>query len=334
MNDKKTTIKDIAKEANVAVSTVSRVLNNLDRVNPETRKRVQQTIEKLGYIQNPFAASIITGQSKIILIVVPDFSNLFFGSVIRGAEHCLHEHGYLSIVITSLIEDKEQISFYLQHISYLVDGAIIIPNVTAKEDFCRFRKPIVCVDAAIESKRYDHVFVDNRGGMYKLAEHLIKSGHTKIGVLLGDPRLSIWNDSNAGFRQAMRDYNIPVDEQYVISKDFHEEAGMEMTNQLLDLPNPPTALITGNSLLTNGCIYALQRRSLAIGKDISLVGFDDNSATSKGKPGITAIKRANEDMGKLAAQLLLNRFSHPDAKPQTILLPVELVERESVVKLQ
>lgn len=328
------TIKDIAQHANVAVSTVSRVLNNLDRVSPATRQKVLDTVKELGFTPNSIAVSMVTGQTKMILIVVPDFINSFFGAVIQGAEQYLRAHGYLTMVTSTEDKANTQISAILKQLDYAVDGAIIIPTGDSAEKYKSFSKDIVFVDRTIPDANYDAVQVDNFGGAYQLTENLIRAGHSKIGIITGGSRLNIGRDRLNGCIQAMKDNGLLLEERFIARGELYEEDGYRHTYALLRQPDPPTAVIACNNLICSGCLFALREMGLTIGRDISLVAFDDQLLASMSQPGITVIDRPTTEMGSMAARMLLERLqSDSPGNHRTVTMPVKLICRNSVCNL-
>lgn len=330
-NKRPVTIKDIAQHAHVAVSTVSRVLNNLDRVSPETREKVLLAVNELGYVQNNLAASIVTGRTKVILIVVPDFINSFYGAVVQGAEQYLRSHNYLTMVTSTGDRENTNIAAVTQKMSYAVDGAIIIPSVTAAKDLETFNKPIILVDRSIPGSHCSTVTVDNFGGAYQITRELLDAGHRKIGIIIGNTRLNIGRDRLNGYLQALSDCGVSLEERYIQKGNFYEEDGYRFMHALLELEDAPTAVVAGNNLICIGCINAIQNAGLAIGRDISLVGFDDHNLAAAVKPGITVADRPTVAMGEKAAELLLEHLQSAEApQKKDIVMEVRLIRRGSV----
>lgn len=326
------TIKDVARRANVSVSTVSRVLNKLNRVSPSTRNRVLAAIEDLGFVQSSLAVSMVTGLSKIILIVVPDFINIFYGAVIQGVERELRKQGYLTMV--TAIEDKEgtRLSPILTRMSNTVDGTIIIPTGNDSEAIAGFLKPVVLVDRSIPNSNTDSVTVDNVDGVYRLTKELLDFGHYKIGIVAGNTNLNIGADRFRGYEKALLEYGLSLDSRYIRCGNFFEQDGYTNTMSLLLQPDPPTAIVACNNLICTGCIHAINELGLKIGQNFSLVGFDDHLLASEFTPGITVIDRPSQEMGSVAAQLLLQRINGEQSKEnRSIVLPVKLIRRGSVV---
>ena len=329
MTRNKPTIKDIAEYAGVSISTVSRVINNLDRVSPQTRAKINRAIHELGFIPNSLAASMVTGQTKVILLVVPDFVNSFYGSVIQGAESYLRAHNYLTMVVST--EDKKNTALgeILQSISYAVDGAIIVPSEASNQELASFHKPLVLVDRIVPECNYATVTIDNFGGSYQLTKELLDAGHQNIAIVSGNTALNIGRERLNGYLQALNDYHIPIKEEYIMRGNFYEQDGYLLTQKLLLLKSPPSAIVARNNLICIGCINAIRHNGLVIGRDISLVGFDDNILASILEPGITVIDRPTVEMGERAAALLLAQFLDREST-QHIVMDVNMIRRNSI----
>ena len=330
------TIKDVADYAHVAVSTVSRVINNMDRVSPETRKAVNDAIEELGYVRNNLAASIKTGKSHFIVAVVPDIRNEFYTSVIRGVESVASKEGYYTLVYTTAEEVSREQNVFDGEFSQIVDGIILTPSQTDDLMYKKSGKPIVIVDREIPGSDMYSVCVDNYKGITLLMEELIRNGHRKIAIVSGPLMFNIGIDRMNGYMDTMKQYHIPIKKKYIRTGEWFEEDGYHLTNQLLQLKDPPTAILATNNLLCIGCAECLCDRGMVIGKDISLVGFDDSVMAKYLGPGITCVRRATNEMGEIGAKMLLALLNkQKEHFPQRkVVLDVELVKRGSVVKVE
>lgn len=331
------TIKDVADYAHVAVSTVSRVINNKDRVSPETRKAVNEAIEALGYVRNNFAASIKTGETRFIAAVVPDIRNEFYTSVIRGIESVASKRGYYTLVYTTGETYEKEQALFEGELSHIVDGIILTPSQPDYAFYKNYGKPTVIIDREIPGSDMYSVCVDNYKGAELLIEELVKFGHRKIAIISGPFVFNIGIDRLNGYKDVHKRHNIPIRKEYIRTGDWFEEDGYKLTNQLLELPDPPTAIFAANNLLCIGCAECLCDRGMVIGKDISLVGFDDSIIARYLGPGITGIQRATDEMGKIGAEMLLELLN--TAQTEKILqkktvLDVEIIRRASIARLR
>ena len=168
------TIRDVAERAGVAVSTVSRVLNGLDRVSEETRRRVEQAARELSYVPNNFAASMVTGQSKILGIIVPSFTHDFFGFIAQTAEHVFRKHGYLTIVSASGEDPVADPAAFLQRFYHMLDGVLLVPTAARLKDLESFDKPLLLVDRDMPGSSFSSISFDNEPACYELTRRLTK----------------------------------------------------------------------------------------------------------------------------------------------------------------
>lgn len=331
----KATIKDVANKAGVAVSTVSRVLNGKNRVSADTEKRVNDAIKELGYIKNNLAASIKSYQSHFIAVVVPDIQNEFYTAVIRGVEAVLSQAGYYTLVYTTkeIVANEETV--FEGPVGQMVDGIILIPVQKDCRQYKKYGKPIVFIDRDLPDGNFCSVTVDNYNGVAVLTEELIKNGHSKIAYLTGPQDFNIGYDRLNAYRNIMRKYNIPVRKEYICIADWFEEDGYNLTSRLLKLQEPPTAILATNNLICIGSAECLYDNGYKIGKDISLVGFDDSTMARYMENGITCIKRATNQMGEEGAKILLSLLQEKRTGnvANKLVLGVELIRRNSVAKL-
>lgn len=330
------TIKDVADYAHVAVSTVSRVINNKDRVSPETRKAVCEAIEALGYVRNNFAAAMKTGETRFIVTVVPDIRNEFYTAVIRGVEAVASTRGYYTLVYTTAEMYAKEQTVFEGEFSHMVDGIILTPSQADYTLYQRTGKPTVIIDREIPGSDMYSVCVDNYRGIAMLMNELIQYGHRKIAILSGPLVFNIGIDRMNAYTDVLKEHNIPIRQEYIRTGDWFEEDGYRLTDQLLGLEDRPTAILAANNLLCIGCAECLCDRGLVIGKDISLVGFDDSIVARYIAPGITCIRRATSEMGEIGAEMLLSLLNNrpEDIKERKRVLDVELVRRSSIAKIE
>ncbi len=329
---KEITIKDVARKAGVAVSTVSRVLNGLDKVSDKTKRKVQAAVDELGYVQNQLAVSMVTGQTKTILMIVPDFTNDFNGAVIQGAETYLKKEGY-TILVSSSADFKESDYETLRlRFSRMVDGILAVPSPSDALNYNHWGKPAVLIDCWRPENDYYTVEIDNAKGAYLLTEEMIKKGHRRIAFVGGIPGVSLGGQRILGFRRAMADYGIPVDETIQKPGVHFQETGICGMEELLSLPASvrPTGVIAVNNLTCIGCMEVLLGRNLTAGRDISLAGFDDHPAARYTAPGITVISRPSIEMGREGARILLRLLQNEKTEPQRLIMDLSLVRRGSV----
>ncbi len=329
---RRATIHDVARRANVSVSTVSRVFNGLNRVSDATRQKVQQAMQELNYSPSIIASSMITGRTKMVLVMVPDFENPYYSMVLDGIDSCLHKFGYYSLVMSykNYLSDT-----YLQiqnKFDKVIDGVIALPdnNFQFYQDWC---KPCVLVDRYMQGVQMNTVLAANYEGARALTEELVHAGHRKIAIISEETWSSTISDRLNGYLSVLQNHGIPVRKEYIVMNPFSVANGRKGFLELLKLPDPPTAVFAANNLVCIGCIQACQELNLKIGEDISLVGYDDHELAQYVPPGITVISQPAFEMGEQAALDLLDQLNEKSTQPSTKIMGVHLIRRGSVKNL-
>lgn len=332
---KDVTIKDVARRAGVAISTVSRVLNGLDKVSEKTEKKVREAVAELGYVQNALAVSMVTGQTKTILMVVPDFTNDFNGSVIQGAEEYLKARGYTMLISSTRDFGEDDFENLYRRFSGLADGILVVQGSPDRMDYARWEKPLVLVDAYRPQEDYYTVEIDNERGTFLLTEELIRNGHKRIGLIGGLSGASASGRRVAGYHLAMEQYGIPVDRRLMAPGSHFEETGSRGMAAFLSLPEyiRPTAVVAVNNLTCIGCMKVLSERGMRAGREISLTAFDDHLLARYSVPGVTVLERPTIEMGREGARRLLALLSGERPEKKRLIMESRLIRRGSVANL-
>lgn len=327
------TIRDVALRAKVAVSTVSRVINNLDYVSPETRERVLAAAEELGYVHNAIAASMKTGKSKMIVVAIPDLINDFFSSVVQGVEEIFIQKGYYTLIFTTGEDPVKEQELFGGVFGKLVDGAILVPAVDDPHYYSNLPIPVVLVDRTLG--QIDTVVINNYKGAYLAVRELIDNGHRRIAVLNGDRNrdFTICTNRFDGYLAAMSEAGLHVRDEYVKFCLWEQAAGYQATQELLALETPPTAIFASNNQLSIGCMNYLREHNYVLGKDISLVAFDDSLMAQINCPPVTVITRPTIEMGRIAAKMLFNLLEGKPNQRHRRMIDVHLTRRASVARL-
>lgn len=327
-------LKDVARIAGVSVSTVSRVLTASPLVNEDTRARVQQAIDALGYRPSRVARRLRRDPARASLIglVVPDIQNPFFADVVRGVEGVARRHGYV-VFLGNSDEDRETERRHLELMrAESVDGLILPPSAEAEPEVTALAGagvPVVCVDRRLGGDVLDTVVADNVRGAYEAVAHLVRLGHRRIGFIGGRPGLSTSLERRQGYTEALDANGIVLDPSLVREGDSRQATGRRLTRELLDLPSAPTALLVGNNLMTLGALEAIHLLELRIPEDVAIIGYDDMPWALALNPPLTAVRQPGYEMGRCAAELLLQRILHPGRPPTVHVLRPELVVRRS-----
>jgi LacI family transcriptional regulator len=216
---------------------------------------------------------------------------------------------------------------------YNVDGLLMVPAVGTDasliDQLRSQRLPCVLVSRSVPGAEIDMVHGDHRGGMIKAVEHLIGLGHERIGFIGLNEKISTGRDRFVGYRQALTENGIQLEPRLVLSGPATRDVGMAHVLSLLDLPEPPTAVVCFNDVVAFGAMLGLRSRELTPGKDFSVVGFDDIAEATLWRPALTTIAISRPEIGKAAVDLLLHRIANPDAPFRSVIIPTELVSRET-----
>lgn len=330
------TIKDVAKHAGVAVSTVSRVINNLDRVSSKTRDKVNRAIDELGYVRNELAAAVKTGTTRFILAIVPDIINEFYTSVVQGVESVARANGYFTLIYTANGISSEKGTEFDGKLSSLVEGVVWIPSMEGTERGWFEKKPLVIIDRKLPNSDGYSVTLDNYNGAVKLMEELIQNGHQQIAYISGKGKFNVSTERLTGYKDVLKKNALPVKEKYICLGSWYQNAGYEAMAHLMKLDEPPTAIFAGNNQICIGCAQYLLDHQIKIGEEISLVEFDDSLVARYLGSGITSIAHPTFEMGSIGAEMLIKLLNgqEKELKQRNIVLDVDLIRRNSVARLK
>ncbi|WP_456385675.1 LacI family DNA-binding transcriptional regulator [Profundibacter sp.] len=330
------TIKDVAKMAAVSVGTASRVINGNSTVKPKTRARVKEAISKLNYQPNPVAQSMRTGATRTIGCILRNLKTPVMADFIKGAEEIISPAGYALMLANNYDSPQAERAVIQTFSKRFVDGLLL--TVCDEEDaqILDFLKelniPVVLLDRQLGTE-FDSVIVDHSSGLVQATDYLLGLGHRRIALLAGNPVVHPSRDSIVGFIKAHEAAGLAWDPDLLICSDFWEKTAYEKTCALLALDTPPTAIISGGTMMLPGVLRAIRKVGLAIPKDISLITGYDSELAQLVSPSITAIHKDFSTVGTLGAELLLKRLNRTMTDgPCSILVPSSFVERESCSK--
>ena len=331
------TIKDVAREANVSIATVSRVINGKDRVKKETREKIQQAIKKLNYIPDQAARSMINKKTRTIGMVVPVLSNEHWGKFAELIQRKLLNKGYTLIVTTSYNErevDNPCLSTLLER---KVEGLILTmdrdeENAKYLDDVIDQRIPIVSISS---TNHYDMTTItgDYLTSSMEAVEHLVRLGHRQIAFI---GSVSTGLERELGYRNALMLNQIDIDEDLIItSKGNHvhnfSQYGYECAQRLIRSKKPFSGLFCSNDLIAIGAIKAFEELGINVPGDKAVVGFDDIDLARLYRPALTTVKQPIEDMATTAVDVLLEQIENPNKNQvhKKISFPMKLIIRES-----
>lgn len=326
------TIKDVAREANVAVSTVSRMLNNSGPVSSETRKRIAQAAEALGYVPNATARSLITKKTHTLGVLLPDLYGEFYSEVIRGIDQTAQQHQY-HILVSSSHNERSEMEAALKAMRGRVDGLIVMsPYIDAAtlEANLPANLPVVLLNCNASGSRFDALNIDNYDGAYALVAHLIALGHRRIAIIKGEEKNLDAQERLRGYRAALADNGETLQRDWELEGDFTQAAGYRAAEAMLHLTPRPTALFASNDAMAVGAMSALRAAGLRIPEDVAVGGFDDIPIVQYLNPPLTSVHVPISDLGTRAMKRLLEAIAtgNEHEKRQDV-MPTTLVVRAS-----
>ena len=331
-NGEPVTIYEVAREAGVSTATVSRVINDRRHVREATRQRVEEAMARLGYVANRQARGLAGGRSKVIGLLVYELGSSYFNQVIRGIDAATAEIGYDLMLYTTHARSESEAQHAAELASGNVDGLIFVLAVEIENYVDRLRRqgvPFVLLDHDRDVPGSTFVTAANRRGARDAIDYLIGLGHRRIGFVTGTPGTSPARERMAGYRDALREAEIPFDPALVVKGDFLEQRGTEATQELLALDPRPTAIFTSADTAAFGAIKAARAAGLKVPRDVSIVGFDDIPESSLVMPQLTTVRQPLQEMGATAVRLLRRLMDEPDTTPRRTELLTELVIRDS-----
>lgn len=330
------TLSDVAEAAGVSPTAVSRYLNNRIDLPQATRDRIDAAIAKLNYRPNLLAKRLSTGKTEAISLVTPEIANPFFAELAAAIEAEAQRHGY-AVYMSSTQGDRAREIDAIQRLQdQHVDGLIMMTNQPDDGTLAGLLQQhgnVVLLDEDIPGVTVPRVFVENEQGAFLGASHLIEAGHRDIAIISGPAGLMSVRERLAGFRRAMENAGLPVKPEWIMLGNYSRDYGRAATNQLLDGPTIPTAVLACSDYIAIGVLQAMRQADQVVPRDLSLVGFDDMPFAELVDPALTTIRQPIAEMGRIAFWRLLALINKTEAEPMTR-LPVSLVVRKSVRNLK
>ncbi len=337
----KITISDIAKELNITPATVSRALSNHPAISLKTKEAVQKTARRLKYKKNTIAASLQSGKTNVIGIIIPSAEIPFFGSVIHGIESIANLNGY-SILIYQSNENMElEVKGIETFLSARVDG--ILASISKNTvDFTHFLEakarniPLVFFDRTNDDLQLPSVVIDDFKGAFLATEHLIKQGYKRIAHITGSENIRIWNTRLKGYKKALSAYKIPFDPSLIYVGNITIESGKEAVKFFFEKENPPDAIFAVEDFTAMGAIKELKDRNIKIPQQVGIVGFANELFAEHISPALSSIDQQTVLMGEESIRLLLELIRQKEVKKQTIrkiiLEPIPVFRESSMKK--
>lgn len=332
------TIKDVAKQANVAPSTVSRVIADSSRISEDTKQKVRNAMKQLGYHPNLNARSLASQSTQLIGLVMPSssdvvFQNPFFPTVLQGISEGAHEKKY-ALHMTTGKSEKETLEGVVNMVQgKRVDGMILL-NSKVEDNIITYLKerdfPFVLIGKPYKNvEQITHVDNDNFRAMKEATEYLLKHGHRKIAFIGGSLDLMVTVERFLGYERAMRNANITLRNEYVINEEFLIEGGQEAVRKLMSVTHPPTAIIVADDFMALGVLNTLDELGIRVPEDISIVSFNNVLLAEMAKPPLTSVDINIFELGYQASKSLIQMIENSNEPIKRMIIPHKLIERFS-----
>jgi DNA-binding LacI/PurR family transcriptional regulator len=325
-------IKDIAREAGVSPSTVSRALNDHPQISTATKVHIQDLANEMGYVPSIAARSLVNRRSATIGVAITDLMDPYYARLMSGIEDGAAAHSYQVILSSYYRDPARELEIVLDFHKRRMEG-IIITGSEVEEVYLspenKFFMPIVLVNRP----GYPYsVSVDRFLGAKMVVEHLVDLGHGRIAHITEGPKYRAKSKRFNGYRAALTDHNIPVDEDLIVDGDGNISGGIRAVPRLLDLPQPPTAIFCFNDMTAIGVINALRQRGYEVPRDISVAGYDDLEMASYYHPALTTVRQPTYRIGQSAVEMLLKLIVGAEMVVKEIVEP-DLMIRTSTAPL-
>lgn len=326
------TMADVARRAGVAPSTVSHVINRTRPVNPETIAAVEQAMAEIGYTPNTIARSLARASTSTVGLAISSISNIYFSDIIQAVERACARLGLMVFLADTLDDPEQELRLVRALHQRRVDGIILAPGADPQQRVLGYLRdnaiPCVLLDRFV-SRDFDQVGVENRNAVKSLVDHLVSHGHRRIAMLTNQSGLATTVERIEGFRQGCAANGLAWDDSLLAMGSADSTENVRSTLRLLDLPDRPTAIVTGNNLSTIGAMHAIRERRMRIPQDVALVGFDDFEWADLFEPRLTVIAQPVKQIGEMAANMLVERIKDRERPRASIRLKPALVIRNS-----
>ena len=336
----RTTLKDVAQRAGVTTATVSYALSGKRPISEETKRRVMEAIEELDYVPDLNARSLTMRDSKLIGVVVPQtepgdrlmFQNSFYSEVLGSIEYYARQQGYHSLISAT----DANASYLTLAKKRNLDGIIVIgmyPN-----DFYQQMKktqiPIVLIDSYCNDHYYHNIRIDDAYGSYLATRYILENGHKHVAFFAGQMKENgVMKKRLLGYQQALNEFEIPFRSEYIFEGQIDYNSGIDLANKLMDSGLPTTGIVAAADILAIGAAKGFFEAGKRVPDDYSIIGFDDVEISQYMTPGLTTVRQQISFKGQKAVELLLKHIEDPTLPKQEEILPLQLVVRGSVKKM-
>ncbi|MBM7644857.1 LacI family transcriptional regulator [Scopulibacillus daqui] len=327
------TIYDVAREAGVSMATVSRVVNGNPNVKPTTRKKVLDAIERLGYRPNAVARGLASKKTTTVGVIIPDISSIFFSELARGIEDIATMYKYNIILSNSDQNPDKEIHLIHTLLGKQVDGIVFMGGkITYRhvEEFKKSPVPIVLAATVDGHKEIPSVNINYAQAVFEAVSHFVGNNHKKIAFVSGpldDPINGVYKLD--GYKKALEEGGLDYDEKYVAEGDYTYDTAKEVTAQLLQLEDRPTAVLAGTDEMALGVIHEIQDQGMNVPDDVEVISCDNTRLAQMVRPTLSSVVQPMYDIGAVAMRLLTKYMSNEEVKEHIVVLPHRIELRGS-----
>jgi len=338
-SNSRVTISDVAEAAKVSKMTVSRVINGQPGVSLTTRQRILETIDALGFVANP-AARTLRGISRVLGLILPRITSPYMGEVLHGVTTAAESLDYSLMLYAQGLAKKDhpgQTKYYASMLSKgLIAGAVMVVPYDYEvlvDIFKEYDVPYAIIDHHSETENEIAITATNRKGVIDAMRHLLALGHTRIGFITGRMSMGCAKDRLQGYKDALTEVGLPYEPELIFEGDFEQQTGFVQGQRILQMERPPTAIVASNDMMALGVMDAIKDAGLYVGRDISVVGFDDILIAAQAYPPLTTVRQPMAKMGEEAVNVLVSLLEGRKLIANQRELPTELIIRHSTARV-
>lgn len=327
------TIYDVAREANVSMATVSRVVNGNPNVKPATRKKVLEVIDRLGYRPNAVARGLASKKTTTVGVIIPDISNIFYAELARGIEDIATMYKYNIILSNSDQNTEKELHLLNTMLGKQVDGILFLGGHISEEHVQEFERspvPIVLAGAVEETNKVPSVNIDYKAASFDAVSELLEKGHKRIGFVSGPFHDTInMKFKLEGYREALAKAGVEYSDDLVVEGEYTYDSGLEAWQKFSELSDKPTAIFVGNDETALGVVHGAQDQNVSIPEEVEVISFDNTRLALMVRPQLTSVVQPLYDIGAVAMRLLTKYMNKETVEESTVVLPHRLEHRNS-----
>ncbi|KPL59153.1 catabolite control protein A [Rossellomorea vietnamensis] len=327
------TIYDVAREANVSMATVSRVVNGNPNVKPATRKKVLEVIDRLGYRPNAVARGLASKKTTTVGVIIPDISNIFYAELARGIEDIATMYKYNIILSNSDQNTEKELHLLNTMLGKQVDGILFLGGHISEEHVQEFERspvPIVLAGAVEETNKVPSVNIDYKAASFDAVSELLEKGHKRIGFVSGPFHDTInMKFKLEGYREALAKAGVEYSDDLVVEGEYTYDSGLEAWQKFSELSDKPTAIFVGNDETALGVVHGAQDQNVSIPEEVEIISFDNTRLALMVRPQLTSVVQPLYDIGAVAMRLLTKYMNKETVEESTVVLPHRLEYRNS-----